>query len=76
MKCVFAHVESLAEKHLGSKLDWACGHEMELIQIGGGGGCGSLPLVEGGSLFKEVKSINLCSAGPQVPGANNKYMQE
>ena len=30
----------------------------------GAGGCGSPPLVDGGSLFKEVKSINLYSAGP------------
>ena len=34
MKCVFAHVENLAEKHLGSRLGWmceTCGQEMEPI---------------------------------------------
>ena len=59
---------------MGSKLGWACGQEMEQIQIEGAAVCPFLRQM--GRVFsfqtKQVKVINLYSAGPCVPGANNK----
>lgn len=74
MKCVFAYVESLAGTYLGSRLGWACGQVVEQIQIEGAAVCPFLWQV--GRVFsfrtKQVKVIKLYSAGPCVPGADNK----